>query len=137
MSKLEKSALVVISALGLYLLFGAVGQLLFDCGNVGLQSADSPDGQYRATIGLRTCKDLTQDEVWLFFVNLETGSNVRSALIIDTSVTGFELNWRRNDELEIVVPSSVDWDDLRGRTSFESVRVDYRPSGAAPLESSN
>ena len=137
MSKLEQSALVVISALGLYLLFGAVGQLLFDCGSVGLQQADSPDGQYRATIGLETCKDSTQNEVWLFFVNLETGSNVRNTLIKDTSVTGFELNWRRNDELEITVPSRVDWDDLRGRTSFESVRVDYRPSRAAPVDSSN
>lgn len=131
MSKLEKSALVVISAVGLYLLFGAVGQSLFDCGNAGLQSADSPDGQYRATIGLRTCKDSTSDEVWLFFFNLETGSNVRSTLIKDTSVTGFELNWRGNDELEITVPSIVDWDDLRGRTSFDSVRVEYRnaPNG--------
>ncbi|MCP4941437.1 MAG: hypothetical protein GY924_05590 [Planctomycetaceae bacterium] len=137
MSKQKKSVLVLISAVGLYLLFGVVGQQLFDCGNVGLQDADSPDGQYRATIGLRTCKDSTRDEVWLSFMNLETGSNVRSALIKDTSVTGFELNWHGNNELEITVPSSVDWGDLRGQTSFESVRVEYRASGVAPLESSN
>lgn len=113
-------------ALGLILVLGTVGPMLFDCESVGLQQADSPDGQYRVTIGLEACKDSTQDNIWLFFYNLETDSNVRGTLIKDTSITDFELNWKGNDELEITVPGSVDWGDLRGLTSFESVSVEYR-----------
>ena len=113
-------------ALGLYLFFGMVGPLLFDCHSVGLHKADSPDGQYRAAIGVETCKNSIQDGVWLFFSNLETGSNVRSTLIKDTSITDFELNWQGNDELEIIVPSGVDWGYLRGQSNFERVRVEYR-----------
>ena len=138
MGKPQKQfALTALAALGLYLLIGTVAPLFFDCDKVLLHEADSPDGQYRATILLETCKDSTQNGVWLFFLNLETGSNVRNTLIKDTSITDFELNWKGDDELEITVPSRVDWGDLRGRTSFESVRVEYRVSGTAPLESSN
>ena len=138
MSKLQKAGLGAIVALGLYLFIGTVSPLFFDCDRVGLHFADSPDGQYRAGIVVETCKDSTQNGVWLFFSNLETGSNVQSTLIKGTSITDFELDWRGNDELEITVPSGVDWDDLRGRSSFESVRVEYRQaSRAAPVEASN
>ena len=127
MSDLQKKfALAAIAAFGLYLILGTVAPMFFDCESVLLQKADSPDGQYRVTIGLETCKDSTQNSIWLFFYNLETDSNVRGTLVKDTSITDFELNWKGNDELEITVPSNFDWDDLRGRTSFESIRVEYR-----------
>ena len=126
MSKLKLSALVVISALGLYLLFGAVGQSLFNCDNVGIHQAESPDGQYRAAIVVSTCKDSTRNGVYLYFSNLETGSYVRRTLVKDTSITNFELNWQGNDEFEIIIPSGVDWDDIRSGRSFEGVRVEYR-----------
>ena len=99
--------------------------MFFDCESQYLHNADSPDGQYRAVIGVSTCKDSTRDGVWVFFVNIETGSNVRSTLIKDPSITGFGLNWTGSDELKITVPRGVDWDDLGGRTSFEGVRVEY------------
>lgn len=126
MSKLKISALVIISALGLYLLFGAVGQSLFNCDNVGIHKAESPDGQYRAAIVVSTCKDSTRNGVWVFFANIETGSNVRRTLVKDTSITDFKVNWEGSNVVEIIVPSGVDWDDLRGGHSFESVRVEYR-----------
>ena len=135
MSKQKISVLVVISALGLYLLFGAVGQQLFDCGNVGLQNVDSPDGQYRATIGLRTCKDSTRNGVWVSIFNIETGSNLRRTIVKDTSITDFNLNWQGSDVVEIILPGGVDWDDVRGWGSFEQVRVEYR--FAPPDNSSN
>jgi hypothetical protein len=125
MSKLQKFALGAILALGLYLFIGTVIPFLFDCDSVGLQKADSPDGQYRAAIGVDTCRDSVQDGVWLFFSNLETGSNVRSTLINDTSITDFELNWQGNDKIEIIVPSGV-LSYLRGQSNFERVRVEYR-----------
>jgi len=134
MSKLQKFALGAISAVGLYLFIGMVIPLLFDCDSVGLHKADSPDGQYRAAIGVETCKDSIQDSVWVFFSNLETGSNVRSTLIKDTSITDFELNWQGNDELEITVPSGVDWGYLRGPGSFERVKVEYRKAYIAAPE---
>ncbi len=136
MSKLQTLALGAISALGLYLLIGMVIPLLFDCDSVGLHKADSPNGQYRAAIGVETCKDSIQDSVWLFFRNLETGSNVRGTLTKDTSITDFELHWQGNDELEIIVPSGVDWGYLRGRSNFEGVRVEYRKSHTAAPERS-
>ena len=123
-------------AVGLVLFIGTVGPMLFDCDSVGLHRSDSPDGQYRVAIGVQTCKDSTQNAVWLFFYNMETGSNVRSTLIKDTSITDFEVTWQGNDALKITVPTGVDLDDLRGRSSFESVRIEYRTHSAAPVESS-
>ena len=136
MSKLQKFALGAGVALALYLFIGTVGQLFFDCESAFLHKADSPDGQYRAAIGVRTCKDSIKDGVWLFFSNLETGSNVRSTLIKDASITDFELNWQGNDELEIIVPSEIDWGYLRGRSHFERVRVEYRKASIAAPERS-
>ena len=108
------------------MVLGTVAPMFFDCDSVGLQKAISPDEQYRAAIGVRTCKDTTQNGVYLYFSNLETGSYVRRTLVKDTSITDFELNWQGNDELEIIVPRGVDWDDIRGGRSFESVRVEYQ-----------
>lgn len=126
MSKPQKLALGGFVVVGLILVLGTVVPMLFDCQSEYIHKADSPDGQYRAVIGVSTCKDSTRDGVWVFFVNIETGSNVQSTLIKDTSITDFVINWTGSDELEITVPSGVDWDDLGGRTSFESVRVEYR-----------
>lgn len=134
MSKLQKIAVAGFVALVLYLVLGTVGPMFFDCKSAGVQYSDSPDGQYRAAISVRTCKDSIKDGVWLFFSNLETGSNVRSTLIKDTSITDFELNWQGNDELEIIVPSDVDWGYLRGRSNFERVRVEYRKAPIAAPE---
>lgn len=133
MSKLQKIAVAGFVALGLYLVLGTVGPMFFDCDSVGLHKADSPDGQYRAAIGVETCKDSIQDSVWLFFSNLETGAYVRSKLINDTSITDFELNWQGNDELEIIVPSGV-LGYLRGQSNFERVRVEYREASIATPE---
>lgn len=126
MSKSKKFALGGLAALGLILVFGTVGPLFFNCDSEYIHKADSPDGQYRAVIGVATCKDSTRDGVWVFFINIETGSNVRSTLVKDTSIRDFKLNWQGSDVVQIIVPSGVDWDDLRGGTSFESVRVEYR-----------
>lgn len=134
MSKLQKIAVAGFVALVLYLVLGTVVPMFFDCENVGVQYSDSPDGQYRAAIGVETCKDPTQDGVFLFLANLETGSRVQNTLIQDTSITDFALNWQGNDELEITVPSGVDSGDLRGRSSFERVRVEYRKASIAAPE---
>ena len=126
MSKLQKTAVAGFVALGLYLVLGTVAPMFFDCDSVGIHKADSPDGQYRAAIGVRICKDSTQSHVSVVFANIETGSYVRRTLVKDTSITDFKLNWQRSDVVEIIVPSGVDWDDLRGGRSFESIRIEYR-----------
>jgi hypothetical protein len=136
MSKLQKIAVAGFVALVLYLVLGTVGTMFFDCDSVGIHKADSPDGRYRAAIGVETCKDSTQNGVWVFFANIETGSNVRRTLVKDTSITDFELNWQGNDELEISVPSGVDWGYLRGPSNFERVRVEYRKAYIAAPERS-
>ncbi len=126
MSKLTKIAVAVFVALGLYLVLGTVGPMFFDCDSAFVHQGDSPDGLYRAIIGVDTCKDSTQNHVWVFFVNIETGSNVRRTLVKDTSISDFKIDWHRSDVVEIIVPSGIDWDDVRGGGSFESVRVEYR-----------
>ena len=108
------------------MILGTVGPSFFNCESELIDKADSPDGQYRVVIGVARCKDSTRDGVWLSFFNIETGSNVRGTLVKDTSITDFRINWQRSDVVEIVVPSGFDWGDLRGASSFESVRVDYR-----------
>lgn len=134
MSKLQKIAVAGFVALLLYLVLGTVVPMFFDCEIVGVQHSDSPDGQYRAAIGVEMCKDSTKDGVFLFFANLETGSRAQNTLIQDTTITDFELNWQGNDELEITVPSGVDSGDLRGRSNFERVRVEYRKAATAAPE---
>ena len=126
MSKIRKLALGGFAALALILVLGTVGPMFFNCENAFIDKADSPDGQYRAVIGVATCKDSTRNGVWLHLFNIETGSNVRRTLVKDTSITDFELIWRGSDVVEIIIPGVVDWDDARGWGSFESVRVEYR-----------
>ena len=140
MSKPQNLALGAIAAIiGLYLIFGQAGQSLFNCQSISLQKTESPDGHYRAVIGEKNCKDSSRNGVFLFLVNLETGANVERILIQDTTLTDFELNWRWKDELEVTVPSGIDWDDLRLWGTFESVKVEFRKadSEAVPVESSN
>lgn len=126
MSKPQKLAIGAVAVLGLYFIFGQVGQSLFNCQSIGLQKSVSPDGQYRAAIGVESCKDSSRDGVFLLLANLETGANVQRILIRDTSLTDFELDWRWKDELEVTVPSGIDWDDLRLWGTFENVEVEFR-----------
>jgi len=122
---MRKLALGGFVALALILILGRVGPMFNNCDNAFIDKADSPDGQYRAVIGVATCKDSTRNGVWLHLFNIETGSNVGRTLSEDTSITDFELIWRGSDVVEIIIPR-VYWGDVRGWGSFESVRVEYR-----------
>jgi hypothetical protein len=142
MSRLKRTAVAAAVLLGMYFFVGTVIQpLTINCHSSALlQSADSPDEQYTARIYVQSCKDPTRDGTYLFIARLKSlpgdkkrivpGTvlpNVSSRISVDILNKDFALTWRQDKDLEITVPSDVDWDDLRfHRDSFEGVRIEYR-----------
>lgn len=119
-----KLAVGILALLGLFFVAGSLLlPSLIDCESVLLRTATSPNGQLRADVQSQTCKDSTDNGVYLFVgpVERRSGSIVK---IADSTTTDFDIEWLWDGELEVLHSRNADLSNTP--SSIADVRIRFR-----------